>query len=243
MFVSPPDSRMVVREAQERVVEVEEKNLQLRAELARRPEPMPIEALAGRLRALAVLAQTPLQFSGLAHHGRGSVVMLEEIFVHRTFTTHTGPTLDHEGLLADLDANVAPRYEIIGAAGAGKTTLCSWLIGALGQRGRIGLFVRLRALGEVGGSRRAARRGGAVARRADLPAGHGRGRDAAARRRLDDHAVRWVRRAHQFRRSRADHGAASGVRVALPGRTVGRHQPRAGAPPDAAGPPVRALAA
>jgi hypothetical protein len=151
VFVSPADPRAVVREAQERLIEVKEENVQLRAKLARRPESMPVEALAGRLRELAVQVRTPLQFAGLAHRGHGADVTIEEIYVHRSFSMRDGSTIDHEGLLADFEADVAPRYVILGAAGAGKTTLCRRLVGALGQRGRIGLFVRLRALGDVGG--------------------------------------------------------------------------------------------
>lgn len=146
-FILPSDLAQVAQGARARVAQAEEEVVQLRAELAGRPAPMPADELARQLRELAAETQTPLQFAGLATHGRGLQLSVEDIYVHRSFTASDGSALDHEAFLARLESPEAPRWVVLGAAGAGKTTLCRQLVGALAQRGRTAVFVRLRALG------------------------------------------------------------------------------------------------
>lgn len=228
VFIPPVDRRVdprVVRETQARLVEIEEENVQLRAELARRPEPMPVEALAGQLRELAARARTPLPFAGLAHHGRGAQVTIEEIYVHRSFTAGDGATIDHEALLTSFDATPAPRRVILGAARRGQDdTVPPDRRGARAARAGRAIRAAAGARGRRRGARHAARRGGAVDLRADLAGGRRRGRGAAARRGLGGRAVRRVRRDHQPRRACADGGVAAGVHAALPRGAGGRHQ-------------------
>lgn len=155
-FVIPPNPARTKEEQQRRIDAAERaahdaaaENLELRAVLAERPVPVAPDELARRLRELAEATQTPLTFAGLASRRPRPRLSVQELYVYRSFETDDKSRVSGEAFLAELGrvTDDAPRYLVLGSAGAGKTTLCRHLISALARHGRTVLLLRLRALG------------------------------------------------------------------------------------------------